>query len=376
MKNYIFSNESLSNQKSLKIIKLQMKAQEGEYVLLDMLCQHEIFDERLIRLEHEGKCVFKGEMLDFPLYKEPGFMRVRYVAKAPFEENGEGWRLPYCDPVSHEVGYFNLDYKGSKSKDLVKVLKGDFVVKRIRQPLETIKVVFQRKTEVLLDVMPYVKRAFLGKEIETFTGLHFHKGLAKLKTKAKEGVRFDFGKPFHLPLYEVTGECFMPFKAKEEIEIYLKWKGNGYDVVDYCVPDELIVLELEDFSETRVKRAFNKVIFKGYQSHQSEMVDIKIPFDPDLRLGQVVYAQSYLGRVSKIVATDTVMQVSLVLIKKYGFETKIPEFKVQKKVMEPEVSVINCAEVQRDKLRGVQNLEDMRAILSAHKTKVIIKYSR
>lgn len=202
MKNYIFNNYDNIQSKSLKIINLSIKAQEGECVLLDLLCVHAEIEERLIELRFKDVSCFRGSMLGLPETIEPGLMRVRYVGKVDVAciqresllkgVNLTKWELPYVDPVTHQVEFRSLDYQEQVLKELTVL---NMLFKKIRRQIKSLKVVVRakwvHKAEGMLDLVPYIKKAFPGGRIQTFTGVHFDalKGLSKIKTKTL-GVRF------------------------------------------------------------------------------------------------------------------------------------------------------------------------------------------
>ena len=129
-------------------------------------------------------------------------------------------------------------------------------------------------------------------------------------------------------------------------------------------------------------QAVEQAVFKGYQSHQSEILMVDIAFDPHLRLGDFVKVQEHVGRISRLSGNEMIMNVWIVLTKSYGFATdlssvelkRVSGFDLEKNLVRS-VCVENSAVEQREKLMAVQCVEELRHVLGSNKTRISVEFA-
>lgn len=63
----------------VKILSLTLKAQEGEFTQIELLCEAKSIDSRFIALSCDGLVFFKGHLLGSVEHVEPGCMKLIYV---------------------------------------------------------------------------------------------------------------------------------------------------------------------------------------------------------------------------------------------------------------------------------------------------------
>lgn len=194
----------------------------------------------------------------------------------------------------------------------------------------------------------------------------------------------------------MTGEYWTAWKRSQPIQetavVHLRWSAKGYEVVLEEDPlAEVMEFEVRDVDDEcesyfdkdveAVKQAAEQAVFKGYQSHQSEILKVDVPFDPNLRLGDFVRVQDYVGRISRLSGNEMVMNVWITLVKDYGFDADLGGLELKRvsgsdleKDLVKSVHVENSAMEQREMLVAAQSVEELRSVLGSNKTRISLEF--
>ncbi|HCU07086.1 MAG TPA: hypothetical protein DIC42_05880 [Holosporales bacterium] len=325
----------------ITILNLTLKAQEGEFTKIELLCEKKDVNMRCITLSCEDLVFFKGYLLGGVEDVEPGCMKLMYVGRAlavnyaiqqeaPLLENinNKKWELPCVDPVSHQCKTISM-LPSDMGKDITPyVLMDSTKVEQIRMPMHTIKVIVHaawvQKGQGSINLFPYIKKAFperrilsitgdalkasfptigqtLGKKMGSKTGytvLSSKMMLCSQKTFDTVPVKIK-GSECYLPIQEYKGHFWIQwtcaYRRQEKLELCLCWKNGEYilspdsrhiDVcktVDFTVKKDVISAERDTFFDTKignlaVRQAIEQSIYVGLQSRQAYLLKVDLPF--------------------------------------------------------------------------------------------------
>lgn len=325
----------------MTILSLTLKAQEGEFTKIELLCEKKDVNKRGITLICDGLIFFKGYLLGGIEDVEPGCMKLMYVGRAlsvnygaqqeaPLLENinCKKWELPCVDPVSHEYKTISM-LPADKGEDVTPyALMDSAKAEQIRMPMHTIKVIVQaswvQKGQGSINLFPYIKKAFPDRRILSITGDALKASFPTMgqtlgkKMGSKTGytvlsskMMLCSQKTFNTVPVNVKGsECYLPIKEykghfwiqwtcayrrQETLELRLCWENGEYIVnsdsrhTDVCktfeftVKKEVILAERDTFFDTKignlaVKQAVEQSIYAGLQSRQAYLLKVDLPF--------------------------------------------------------------------------------------------------
>lgn len=325
----------------MTILNLTVKAQEGEFTKIELLCEKQDVHRRCITLICDDYVFFKGHLLGGIEDIEPGCMKLIYVGRAlavDYTMQQEAsmldnisytkWELPFVDPVSHQYKTISMLPSDVVVDITPYVLMDSFKVEQIRMPMHTIKIVVQaswvQKGQGSINLFPYIKKAFpdrrmlsitgdalkasfptigqtLGKKMWSKTGytvlaskvmICSHKTFETVPVKMKD-------KEFYLPIKEYKGHFWIQwtcaYRRQETLELRLCWENGAYILnsdschMDVCktltftVKKDVISTERDTFFDTKignlaVRQAVEQSIYAGLQSRQAYLLKVDLPF--------------------------------------------------------------------------------------------------
>ena len=171
----LLAKEGDDTPEEVKILSLTLKAQEGEFAQIELLCEKKNLNTRLISLSCDGFVFFKGHLLGGVESVEPDCMKLMYIGRAldkkyviP-QENSllknvdfRKWELPFVNPVSHESMRISMLPRDTGEDFTPYVLMDSVKVEQIRVQLKNIKVVVHaawvQKGQGSLNLFPYIKK--------------------------------------------------------------------------------------------------------------------------------------------------------------------------------------------------------------------------
>lgn len=349
-----FFAQSVRHIDAPKIISIKYKAQEGAYVMLEVVCT--AYDKPIDRIDvfADQSIFFKGCLLKRSDADEEGLMRLSFIAKSDevslmdlpksllqgVEINdGFLWRV---DPVDHRLTRFCAFAQGQAQTDITPYIFKDSK-KRItaRQKIDhftvTLNAQWEQKKNGIFDLFPFIEQAFAAKRALTVTpnefmqsfpavgagiGMSYRTGYQMICKNLKPGGddQLDIitvgGKKYPIRIAKVIGQLLFHwqicFLRKEKARVSFKWNSKGYfepcdqesrTIIGFHVRQD--VLENGHFMESErgklaLFQSMQQAVLKGIRSQNTDCIMLKVPFDYGVRLrvGDCVRFEGMQGMVS------------------------------------------------------------------------------
>jgi hypothetical protein len=323
------------------ILSFTLKAQEGEFTKIELLCEKQEVHTRCITLFCDDYVFFKGHLLGGVEDVEPGSMKLTYVGRSLMKSymrpqeasllentNYKKWELPFVDPVLHQYKTISMLPSNMAEEITPYVLMDSSKVEQIRMPMHIIKVIVQaswvQRGQGSINLFPYIKKAFpdrrilsitgdalkasfptigqtLGKKMGNKTGYTVLSAkMVPCSEKTFEGVLVKVkGNDRYLPIKEYKGHFWVQwtcaYRRQEKLELCLYWENGEYSVKPYfsnvepcktfefIVKQEVISTERDTFFDTQignlaVRQAIEQSIYAGLQSRQAYLLKVDLPF--------------------------------------------------------------------------------------------------
>lgn len=330
----------------VKILSLTLKAQEGEFMQIELFCEKKNLNSRFLTLTFDEVVFFKGYILGGVEYVEPDCMKLIYVGRGlgrryaiPQEESLlnktvlQKWELPFVDPITHDMQNIPM-LSGDIGKDITPyVLMDSPKVEQIRVPFQNIKITVHatwvQRGQGAINLFPYIKKAFparrvlsmtgdalkasfpsigqtLGKKMGRKTGYTvLSSKMVPCSSKAFNTVPMKIkGREFFLPIKEYKGHFWVQWSCayirEETLELLLSWKNGEYmplnqagsvdawKVFNFTVKKSAIAEGNDTFFDTQagqlsIRQAVEQSIYAGLQSRQAYLLKVDMPFVSSLK---------------------------------------------------------------------------------------------
>jgi hypothetical protein len=342
----------LNNEEDLKIFSLKIEAQEGEYVIADIICKRGKIDSPFILLGINNKPFFIGKILKEAINIDPDQMRMQYIAKTKHFEKDiatdsffkdlhfQNFFLPFVDPLTHEEKLISPQVENTEpTRDLTPfILENSLHIEQIRTPLTSfsfkISAYWEQKINHMINLWPYIQKSFPGHCVSTFTAnalkasfpeigqylgvkdykkngySTFYSRLKKQKIQKTLPLILQEKESIALPLQEFKGELIVlassAFLRKEELCLTLKKQNDGLITIQnqpdiknidhtFYIKNEFLQDDWGTFfdkeeAKNMAKQAITLAYHKLLFSNFCDTADFIIPFEKGvhLRIGDTI----------------------------------------------------------------------------------------